>query len=162
MGLVAPWHVGLSSPPRDQGHISCIARWILNHWTTREVPFAHLLIGLFVFWMSYKSFPSFNLPFLLPSSIPLDLSLSPMCLCPSFWLSPPLSELSTVSLSPSFSFPTCIFPSPPWHLKLKIWPPFPFHLRKKSNTNPVISVLAGFPVPIRSKIPISPAEDLEK
>ena len=28
----------LSSPTRDQTCISCIARQILNHWTTREVP----------------------------------------------------------------------------------------------------------------------------
>ena len=27
----------LSSPSRDRTHISCIARWILNHWATREV-----------------------------------------------------------------------------------------------------------------------------
>ena len=30
------WH--LSSPTRDQTRIPCIGRWILNHWTTREVP----------------------------------------------------------------------------------------------------------------------------
>ena len=35
-GLVAPWHVG-SSRTRDPTHIPCIGRWILNHWTTREV-----------------------------------------------------------------------------------------------------------------------------
>ena len=28
----------LSSPNRDQTHIPCIGRQILNHWTTREVP----------------------------------------------------------------------------------------------------------------------------
>ena len=28
----------LSSPTRDQTCIPCIGRWILNHWTTREVP----------------------------------------------------------------------------------------------------------------------------
>ena len=28
----------LSSLARDQTGIPCIARWILNHWTTREVP----------------------------------------------------------------------------------------------------------------------------
>ena len=27
----------LSSLTRDRTHILCIARWILNHWTTREV-----------------------------------------------------------------------------------------------------------------------------
>ena len=29
---------GLSSSTRDQTHIPCIGRWILNHWTTREIP----------------------------------------------------------------------------------------------------------------------------
>ena len=33
---VALWH--LSSPTRDQTCIPCVGRWILNHWTTREVP----------------------------------------------------------------------------------------------------------------------------
>ena len=28
----------LSSPTRNQTCIPCIRRWILNHWTTREVP----------------------------------------------------------------------------------------------------------------------------
>ena len=37
MGLVALWHVG-SSRTRDRTHVPCIGRWILNHWTTREVP----------------------------------------------------------------------------------------------------------------------------
>ena len=37
MGLVAPWHVG-SSQSRDQTHVPCIDRRILNHCTTREVP----------------------------------------------------------------------------------------------------------------------------
>ena len=27
----------LSSPTRDQTHIPCVARWVLNHWTSREV-----------------------------------------------------------------------------------------------------------------------------
>ena len=33
----------LSSPTRDQTHIPCIGRRILNHWTTREL----LRLGLF-------------------------------------------------------------------------------------------------------------------
>ena len=33
-GLVAPWYVG-SSQTRDRVNVPCIARWILNHWTTR-------------------------------------------------------------------------------------------------------------------------------
>ena len=70
-GLVAPWHVG-SSWPREWTHVSCIGRWILNHWTAREVPsppflqyttvshtrkFAFLLLLLFialVFALEYK------------------------------------------------------------------------------------------------------------
>ena len=38
------WHVGLVVPQhveyfwiRDQIRVFCIGRWILNHWTTREV-----------------------------------------------------------------------------------------------------------------------------
>ena len=42
-GLVALRHVG-SSPTRNQTSVPCIGRWILNHWTTREVP--HLLFSL--------------------------------------------------------------------------------------------------------------------
>ena len=37
-GLVALWPVGSQSPIRDWTHVSCIARRILNCWTTREVP----------------------------------------------------------------------------------------------------------------------------
>ena len=35
--LVTPWHVG-SSWTRAQTRVPCIARQILNHWTTREAP----------------------------------------------------------------------------------------------------------------------------
>jgi len=35
MGLVALQHVG-SSPTSDQTGVPGIARWILNHWATRE------------------------------------------------------------------------------------------------------------------------------
>ena len=35
-GLVTPQHVG-SSGTRDQTHVPCMGRWILNHWTTREI-----------------------------------------------------------------------------------------------------------------------------
>ena len=36
-GLVAPRHVG-SSRIRDRTHVPWTGRWILNHWTTREIP----------------------------------------------------------------------------------------------------------------------------
>ena len=44
-GLVAPWHVE-SSQTRDQAHVSYIGRWILIHWTTREVQCLALIIKL--------------------------------------------------------------------------------------------------------------------
>ena len=45
-GLVAPGHVqDLSSWSRDQTHIICIAREILNHWTTMDVPVAYFLFA---------------------------------------------------------------------------------------------------------------------
>ena len=37
MGLVSLWHV-VSSQTRDRTRVSCIDRWITNHWTTREAP----------------------------------------------------------------------------------------------------------------------------
>ena len=33
----------LSSPTKDWNQVPCIVRWILNHWTTREVPGKFLL-----------------------------------------------------------------------------------------------------------------------
>ena len=36
---------GLSSLARNQTHIPCPARWILNHWTTREIPIFAFLNG---------------------------------------------------------------------------------------------------------------------
>ena len=32
----------LSSPTKDRTRVSCVVRWILNHWTTREVPLLFL------------------------------------------------------------------------------------------------------------------------
>ena len=42
-GLVTPQHVG-SSWTRAQTRVPCIGRWILNHCTTREVPFSFLIL----------------------------------------------------------------------------------------------------------------------
>ena len=36
-GLAALWHVGSWFPSQGLTHVPCIARQILNHWTTREV-----------------------------------------------------------------------------------------------------------------------------
>ena len=38
-GLVAPWHMG-SSRTRDWTSVPCVARQILNHWTTEKAPAA--------------------------------------------------------------------------------------------------------------------------
>ena len=40
MGLVALWHVEFSQT-RNPTRVPCIGRWILNHWTTREVQGAY-------------------------------------------------------------------------------------------------------------------------
>ena len=42
-GLAALWHVG-SSQTRDQTHVPCIDRQILNHWPTREVLIFKLIL----------------------------------------------------------------------------------------------------------------------
>ena len=36
----------LSSLRGDRTRIPCLARWILNHWTTREIPKVRVLIEL--------------------------------------------------------------------------------------------------------------------
>ena len=38
-GLVALCEWDLRTRTRDWTHVLCFGRWILNHWTTREVPF---------------------------------------------------------------------------------------------------------------------------
>jgi len=56
-------HVG-SSQTRDQTRVPCIARWILNHWPTREAPkmdFISPLIlqkmeGQWLYFLSSKCF----------------------------------------------------------------------------------------------------------
>ena len=53
-GLLAPWHVG-SSWPRDQTRVPCSGRWILNHWTTRDVPISPLFLN--DFFLGCQFFP---------------------------------------------------------------------------------------------------------
>ena len=45
----------LSSLTRDQTHVSCVAGQILNHWTTREVPWSGFHIYLFIFGLAGSS-----------------------------------------------------------------------------------------------------------
>ena len=43
-GFISQWHVG-SYQTRDGTHFHCIGRWILNYWTTRDVPIPSLDTG---------------------------------------------------------------------------------------------------------------------
>ena len=59
-GSVAPWLVG-SSQTRDQTHVSCIGRRILNHWITRGALFFIFLLEyncFFFFWWGGAGLPS--------------------------------------------------------------------------------------------------------
>ena len=90
MNSVAPWHV-LSSQIRDQTHVSCIDRWILYHWTSREAPVIHL---------KYSSVHMF-----VPNSLTI---LSPHRL--SFWLR---SETKQISHSFFTGTHNCVMSPPP-------------------------------------------------
>ena len=46
ISVVALRHVGTSSLTRDRTHVLCIARQILNHWITREVPTGNFIVIL--------------------------------------------------------------------------------------------------------------------
>ena len=45
----------LSSLTRDQTHVPCVAGQILNHWTTREVPWSGFHVYLFIFGLAGSS-----------------------------------------------------------------------------------------------------------
>ena len=49
MAWVAIFFCRGSSWPRDQTRISCIGRWILYHWITKEVPGEHIRIYIFCY-----------------------------------------------------------------------------------------------------------------
>ena len=83
MGLVTLWHVE-SSQTRDGTHDRCLGRWILNHWTNREVQEApqiilmHDKIWTLVLVGALKCFPSWpqseqSLPLLEFFSLPNDV-----------------------------------------------------------------------------------------
>ena len=46
----------LNSPTRDWTHVLCSERWILNHWTIREVPSCSLLSTCYTFQLSQSYF----------------------------------------------------------------------------------------------------------
>ena len=50
MVLVAPWHMGSQFPSQVLNLSALYSRWILNHWTIREVPgklFLHIYLLFF-------------------------------------------------------------------------------------------------------------------
>ena len=82
LGLVAPRR-HLSSQIRDQIHVPCIGRWILNHWTTGKSPslasvISAFLVDLLLCW----------LPFLFSCSLPFSNHY-----CPGFLQTSALSSL---------------------------------------------------------------------
>ena len=53
-----------SSWPRDQTNISCIGRWVLYHWATRETPLRFLING------TLPSFPLYQMGFVMRWEMP--------------------------------------------------------------------------------------------
>ena len=51
--------MGLSQT-RDRIGVACIARWMLNHWSTREVPLGEILVETFVCYMDSPPLSSFS------------------------------------------------------------------------------------------------------
>ena len=89
MGLVAPRHMG-SSWTRNETHDACIHKWILKHWTTKEVPL--LPISLRYWSFSKTSLTSTNYSIFKLKSLFSPPSLRPIYLTPIFtflyiWLS---------------------------------------------------------------------------
>ena len=78
-----------NSPTRDQMRVPCIARWILNHWTTREVPWLHLDVNSNL--SSLAVFPFIDLlgNFSLFLFVMFRVG-SKECLC-EFWFDPSLA-----------------------------------------------------------------------
>ena len=68
-GWFALWHVG-SSQGRDWTHVSCIDRWILNHWTTREI------LSVFKYRTSEKYFLSYTQPLPFSENYPNEIQWS--------------------------------------------------------------------------------------
>ena len=119
----------LSSPTRDQTHVPCISRWILNHWTTREVRlfiFNGIVIALQcdVTFCCYNNLNQLYVPIhplpLKPPSHPhptLSVITEGQAELPLWSCGLPLTTVlyvvvcinvgTAVSAHPSFSFPPC-------------------------------------------------------
>ena len=80
-GLVATQNVG-SSWTKDQTHVPCIGKWILNQWTTRDVQFAYFY--LLDSSNSYAKFPTLALASMMVKPDFVRVLLYIFCCC-SFW-----------------------------------------------------------------------------
>ena len=115
----------LSFLTRDRTHVPCVGRWILNHWTNREVPlwvslFPHLPVSFLPPLSPCISNPLFVSMTLIPSPFfPDVLSWCPLSLChsPSMSLLPMHLTLCLFlqwlcPCAPSSPFPWPWFPKP--------------------------------------------------
>ena len=66
----------LSSLTRDQTHIPCIGRWILNHWTAREVPGMTSWYNLGTCWQLHMVDTVLQDPVFVLNQWPLYVALS--------------------------------------------------------------------------------------
>ena len=66
----------LTSPTRDQTCAPCIARWILNHWTTREVPSLGAFNGYLVTVQPLSRIHLFVIPWTAACQAPLSFTIS--------------------------------------------------------------------------------------
>ena len=69
----------LTPPTRDWTHVPCIGRWILNHWTIREVPSCSLLSTCYTFRLS-KSYFSASYSFWMNYSVFVPKESHSICL----------------------------------------------------------------------------------
>ena len=77
----------LSSTTRDRTHVHCVARWIHNHWTSREKSLGYFLI------LSTTLLEGFS------------ESGDPSCLIMQNWARIEVNVFTDLSVSPTFSGP---------------------------------------------------------
>ena len=107
----------LSSQTRDQTHIPCFARWILNHWTTREILSEKFNDSILLYYICSYGLVQFSHSVMcnslqphglqcdrLPCSSPTPGSCSNSCSL-SRWCHPNISSSVTLFSSCFQSFP---------------------------------------------------------
>ena len=87
----------LSSPTRNQTHVPCIARWILNQWNTREAPSIIVLHACMLSHFSQVGL--FETPWTVACQAPLSMGFFRQ----EHWsglLCPPPGDLPTPGIEP--------------------------------------------------------------